>query len=217
MGLSYRKSFKAGPIRITASKSGISYSAGVKGARITRRADGRVQKTVSVPRTGVHYTTTTRSKPRTVSHRTTGRQRPVPKSVPLRGRRATVMPHLPPVTTGALRFKGYLGTVTLSVSGIEIERSRIGRLNGNHSSSLRWDQLTGIDFLDPNIFRNGHIHFAAANDPRGLSATGRGNRLAAAAGNPHAVMFAWHQRHAYRKLRAVLSAPAPDRPPRRSN
>ncbi len=43
MGLSYRKSTKIGPLRITASKSGISYSAGVKGARITKRADGRVQ------------------------------------------------------------------------------------------------------------------------------------------------------------------------------
>ena len=217
MGFSYRKSFKAGPIRITASKSGISYSAGIKGARITRRADGRVQKTVSVPRTGICYSTTTRSKPRAVSHRTAGTQKPVPKSTPLRGRRATIMPHLPPVTTGALCFKGYLGTVTLSMSGIEIERSRIGRLNGNHSSSLRWEQLAGIDFLDPNIFRNGHIHFATENDPRGLSATGRGNRLAAAAGNPHAVLFAWHQRRTYRSLRALLSAPVPDRPSRTSN
>jgi hypothetical protein len=210
MGISYRKSFKAGPIRITASKSGISYSAGVKGARITRRADGRVQKTVSVPRTGARYTTTTRSKPTAASHRTARGQQSVPRSTPLRGRRTTIMPHLPPATTGALRFKGYLGTVTLSAGGIEIERSGMGRVNGNHSSSIRWDQLAGIDFLDPNIFSNGHIHFAATNDPRGLSATGRGNRLAAAARNPHAVMFAWHQRRTYKKLQALLSAPAPD-------
>jgi hypothetical protein len=77
--------------------------------------------------------------------------------------------------------------------------------------------LAAVDFLDPNIFRNGHVHFATTNDPRGLSVTGRGNRLAAAAGNPHAVMFTWQQRRTYRKLRALLSAPAPDWPSRSSN
>jgi hypothetical protein len=64
VGLSYRKSFKAGPIRITASKSGISYSAGVKGARVTKRADGRVQTTLSAPGTGLRYTATAGSKGR---------------------------------------------------------------------------------------------------------------------------------------------------------
>ena len=39
MSTRYRKSFKAGPFRVT-SKSGSSYSAGVKGARVTKRADG---------------------------------------------------------------------------------------------------------------------------------------------------------------------------------
>jgi hypothetical protein len=53
VGISYRKSFKAGPVRVTASQSGISYSAGVKGARITKRADGRVQTTLSAPGTGL--------------------------------------------------------------------------------------------------------------------------------------------------------------------
>ncbi|MEU1562904.1 DUF4236 domain-containing protein [Streptomyces mirabilis] len=57
VGFSYRKSFKAGPVRVTASKSGISYSAGVKGARVTKRADGRVQTTLSAPGTGVRHTT----------------------------------------------------------------------------------------------------------------------------------------------------------------
>jgi hypothetical protein len=46
MGFTYRKSFKAGPFRITASKSGIGYSSDVKGDRITKRADGRVQATL---------------------------------------------------------------------------------------------------------------------------------------------------------------------------
>jgi hypothetical protein len=57
MGFSYRKSVKMGPFRMTASKSGISYSVGVKGARVTRRANGRVQTTLSAPGTGLRYTT----------------------------------------------------------------------------------------------------------------------------------------------------------------
>ncbi|MFF2520255.1 DUF4236 domain-containing protein [Streptomyces sp. NPDC058086] len=55
-GFSYRKLFKAGPVRVTASKSGISYSAGVKGARVTKRADGRVQTTLSALGTGMRHT-----------------------------------------------------------------------------------------------------------------------------------------------------------------
>ncbi|MEU0823109.1 DUF4236 domain-containing protein [Streptomyces mirabilis] len=61
MGFSYRKSFKAGPLRVTASKSGISYSAGAKGFRVTKRANGRVQTTISAPGTGLRYTTTSGS------------------------------------------------------------------------------------------------------------------------------------------------------------
>ncbi|MFE0173303.1 DUF4236 domain-containing protein [Streptomyces sp. NPDC059002] len=41
---------------MTASKSGIGMSAGVPGARVTKRADGRVQTTVSVPGTGLSHT-----------------------------------------------------------------------------------------------------------------------------------------------------------------
>ena len=59
MGFSYRKSFKAGPLRMTMSKSGVSYSVGAKGARVTRRANGRVQTTLSVPGTGLKYTSST--------------------------------------------------------------------------------------------------------------------------------------------------------------
>ena len=118
------------------------------------------------------------------------------------------MPQRPPVSAGGVRFKGYLGAVTLHPGGVEIERSSAGRINGNRSSSIRWEELACIDLLDPNFFRNGHVHFATAADPRGLSATGRGNRLAAAARNPHAVMFAWHQKRAYKRLRALLSAPS---------
>jgi hypothetical protein len=58
VGFSYRKTYKAGPFRVTASKSGVSYSAGGKAVRVTRRADGRVQTTVSAPGSGLRYTAT---------------------------------------------------------------------------------------------------------------------------------------------------------------
>ena len=62
MGFSYRKSVKLGPFRMTASKSGVSYSVGVKGARVTKRANGKVQTTLSVPGTGLRYTATSGTK-----------------------------------------------------------------------------------------------------------------------------------------------------------
>lgn len=56
MSVRFRKSKKIGPLRVTLSKSGVSTSIGTKGARVTRRADGRVQTTASIPGTGVSYT-----------------------------------------------------------------------------------------------------------------------------------------------------------------
>lgn len=58
MGFRFRKSFNAGPFRATLSKSGISTSVGVKGARITNRADGTVQATASIPGTGISHVST---------------------------------------------------------------------------------------------------------------------------------------------------------------
>lgn len=73
----------------------------------------------------------------------------------------------------------------------------MGRINGNHSASIVWQQLAGVDFLQPTRMINGHVHFATATDPRGLTATGDGRRMAAAARNPHAIMFTWQQRATY--------------------
>jgi hypothetical protein len=53
MSTYFRKSTKIGPIRFTASKSGIGVSAGVPGLRVTKRADGKIQRTVSLPGTGI--------------------------------------------------------------------------------------------------------------------------------------------------------------------
>src|ERR1700716_2046279 len=59
VGFRLRKSITIMPgVRMTFSKTGIGYSAGVKGYRITKRADGRTQRTVSLPGTGVSYVST---------------------------------------------------------------------------------------------------------------------------------------------------------------
>ncbi|NHI48081.1 DUF4236 domain-containing protein [Clostridium botulinum] len=60
MGFRFRKSVKIGPFRINFSKSGIGYSVGSKGYRVTKRADGRIQETYSVPGTGVSYVKTSK-------------------------------------------------------------------------------------------------------------------------------------------------------------
>ena len=55
MGFRFRKSFNIGPFRTTLSKSGIGASIGFKGFRYTLRADGKRQKTFSVPGTGLSF------------------------------------------------------------------------------------------------------------------------------------------------------------------
>lgn len=58
MGFRYRKSIRVGKyFRINASKSGIGYSFGMPGARITHSANGRVTTTVGLPGTGISYST----------------------------------------------------------------------------------------------------------------------------------------------------------------
>lgn len=56
MGLRYRKSINlGGGFRINLSKSGIGYSWGVKGYRVTKTAKGTTRKTASIPGTGISY------------------------------------------------------------------------------------------------------------------------------------------------------------------
>lgn len=56
MGFRYRKSIKIAPgIRMNVGKSGIGYSAGVRGARISRSSTGRVTRTLSLPGTGISH------------------------------------------------------------------------------------------------------------------------------------------------------------------
>jgi hypothetical protein len=55
MGARFRKAINMGPFRLTFSKTGISYSVGAKGLRITKTASGRVRTTASIPGTGISY------------------------------------------------------------------------------------------------------------------------------------------------------------------
>ena len=55
MGFRFRKSIGAGPFRVNFSKSGIGYSFGVKGARITKKSNGSTMTTIGVPGTGISY------------------------------------------------------------------------------------------------------------------------------------------------------------------
>lgn len=55
MGLRFRKSINAGPLRVNLSKSGVGFSAGVKGFRATKKANGGYRTTASIPGTGLSY------------------------------------------------------------------------------------------------------------------------------------------------------------------
>jgi tetratricopeptide (TPR) repeat protein len=89
MGFRIRKSIQIVPgVRMTFSKTGIGYSAGVKGYRITKRADGRVQRTASVVGTGISYVTTSGSA------RTRGVARPRVSPAPVVARRHAAKPGL---------------------------------------------------------------------------------------------------------------------------
>lgn len=57
MGFRYRKSINlGGGFRINLSKSGVGYSWGVPGYRVTRTANGQTRKTYSIPGTGLSFT-----------------------------------------------------------------------------------------------------------------------------------------------------------------
>lgn len=55
MGWRFRRSTRIGPFRLTAGKTGLGVSFGVKGARLGIGADGRVRSSVGLPGTGISY------------------------------------------------------------------------------------------------------------------------------------------------------------------
>ncbi len=56
MGFRYRKSINlGGGFKVNVSKTGIGYSWGTKGFRITKTAKGNIRKTYSIPKTGISF------------------------------------------------------------------------------------------------------------------------------------------------------------------
>lgn len=69
MGFRFRKSIKAGPVRINLSKSGVGYSVGGKGFRYTKKANGGTRTTYSIPGTGISYVEETGAKKKSTNTR----------------------------------------------------------------------------------------------------------------------------------------------------
>ena len=85
MGFRFRKSLNLGPFRVTLSKSGLSYSAGVKGLRVTKTASGAVRTTASIPGTGISYVKQSSGKAQATSAHVSNDHAPAP--APLHGSR----------------------------------------------------------------------------------------------------------------------------------
>lgn len=62
MGLRFRKSINLGGLRLNLSNSGVGYSVGKKGFRVSKSATGRTTSTISIPNTGISYTKTLNKK-----------------------------------------------------------------------------------------------------------------------------------------------------------
>ena len=56
MAFSFRKLFNLGPLRVSVGKSGMGFSLGIPGVRVSQAADGSRQLVLSVPGTGLRYT-----------------------------------------------------------------------------------------------------------------------------------------------------------------
>lgn len=75
MGFRFRKSINlGGGLRINLSKSGVGYSWGTKGYRVTRSARGTTTRTVSIPGTGISYSHTNGKSRRKSGNATYNRQ-----------------------------------------------------------------------------------------------------------------------------------------------
>ncbi|WP_342661335.1 hypothetical protein Rruber_05092 (plasmid) [Rhodococcus ruber] len=93
MGFRFSKSIQLVPgVRLNLSRSGVGYSVGGKGMRITQHANGRISRTVSVPGTGLSHQQTLRTAPRR-TRTTTAR---ISASPPRRTTPPTALAPLPP-------------------------------------------------------------------------------------------------------------------------
>jgi hypothetical protein len=86
MGVRYRKSINlGGGFKINLSKSGVGYSWGTKGYRITKTARGTTRRTYSIPGTGISYIDETGDGSRTRKQNSSHRTNPIRKTQPSRG------------------------------------------------------------------------------------------------------------------------------------
>lgn len=85
MGFRIKKSIKAGPVRVNFSKSGVGYSVGGKGFRVTKKANGGVRTTTSIPGTGISYVSESGSgrKKSAVQNSNIGKIKPVNHTIEL--------------------------------------------------------------------------------------------------------------------------------------
>ena len=68
MGFRFRKSINlGGGFKVNLGKSGVGYSWGTKGVRITKTAKGTKRTTLSIPGTGISYVTETSEKKKTIN------------------------------------------------------------------------------------------------------------------------------------------------------
>ncbi|WP_212744394.1 DUF4236 domain-containing protein [Rhodococcus sp. Q] len=90
MGFRFQKRIKLAPgVSLNVSKSGIGYSVGGKGVRVTKSANGRVTRTLSVPGTGLSHSQTVRRAPSRRSSAPT-------RSTPTRSTPPSALGPLPP-------------------------------------------------------------------------------------------------------------------------
>ncbi len=76
MGFRFRKSINlGGGFKINLSKTGIGYSWGTKGYRVTRTAKGKTRQTFSIPGTGISYVSESGGKKRSSKKRTSSSNR----------------------------------------------------------------------------------------------------------------------------------------------
>lgn len=71
MGMRFRKSIRLGKhVRFNISKSGVGYSIGTKGYRVTKMANGRTRTTTSIPGTGISHVSETSARSKSAAPHT---------------------------------------------------------------------------------------------------------------------------------------------------
>lgn len=196
----FRKSKTFGPVRITVSKKGIGGSIGAGPVRVGIGADGKVRRTIRVPRTGIYDTkvvgqTGTHSKPKTITRaRTAGTSVPTVETQ-LERRPVELRDIKPVVLQEPIIARGYHSAVTFDGWWITIKRTGI-----KHSTErIPLDHLKRVTWKQPSLIVNGYLQFVVVGDdqpPEGFPAV---------YGDPNAVVMRKYQVGRFELLRAMLS------------